>query len=110
MGFTYMQSLREKVGYVSLKTRYNEIQAKNFPSLLGEEQIENESKMDELTDLDDTSAAATPNDDKDEKIASLEAQVNKLKDKDDEINNLQEVIANTKVELNSIKASYDVSR
>ena len=43
--FTYMQSLRAKVGYVSLKTRYNEIQAKNFPSLFGDEQIENVSNM-----------------------------------------------------------------
>ena len=115
--FTYMQSLREKVGYVSLKTRYNEIHAKNFPSLFGDEQIENVSNMDELTDLEETSAAATSNDDKEEKIASLEAQVIKLKNKDDElknkdyeINNLREVIAKTNDELTSIKASYDVSQ
>ena len=38
------------------------------------------------------------------------AQVNRLKDKDNEINTLQEVIAKTNAELNSIKASYDVSQ
>ena len=31
----YMQSLKEKVGYVSLKTKYMERQARNFPSLPG---------------------------------------------------------------------------
>ena len=34
----YMQSLRIKVGYVSLKIKYFEHQARNFPSLSGNNQ------------------------------------------------------------------------
>ena len=35
---TYMESLRHKVGYISLKMRHMEFQARNFPSLQGTSQ------------------------------------------------------------------------
>ena len=41
---TYMESLRHKVGYVSLKVKYAEYQAKSFPSLTGQGHFDSSTK------------------------------------------------------------------
>ena len=40
--YLYMQSLRARVGYASLKTLYMEEQARNFPSLTGRDRVNTE--------------------------------------------------------------------
>ena len=55
---TYMQSLRDKIGYVSMKIKYTESQAKMFPSMLGlpgemspEKELEGVWQMNENTEV-----------------------------------------------------------
>ena len=90
----YMKSLKEQVGYVSLKTKYMERQARNFPSLLGFD-TDIISRMDENLngELEDI-VPVNPIEEKDKHIAALEKKVETLiaketKDLDQEKNSHQ---------------------
>ena len=72
-----MQSLKDKVGYVSLKVKYYEQQEMNFPALSGG----SENKLDFLNieekDIDDDHdiLPMNPIQEKDNKIAELEQKI-----------------------------------
>ena len=96
----YMQSLREKIGYVSLKTRFLELQAKNFPSLQGFDTdiVNNVEEHDiECTDI----LPENPIEVKDRHIANLEKEIEVLKATQDEIDSLKKALAQSKLDLST---------
>ena len=96
----YMQGLRDKIGYVSLKTRYLEMQAKNFPSLQGfdtdiiSNMEENEGDAAEI-------CPENPVEIKDKQIASLEKKIKDLKEMQKENKSLKEDLAQSRLELST---------
>ena len=95
----YMQSLRNQVGYVSLKTKYMEQQAKNFPPLIGFDS-DIISNMEEAEDGEvEQIIPICPIAEKDNKIASLEKKLQCVKEKDLEIEKLKEALATVNVDL-----------
>ena len=83
----YMQSLYSQVGYVSLKTKYMEKQARNFPSLPGFD-TEISSNMEENSESDNLEIVpCNPIEEKDKQIAALENSIETWKTK--EIENIQ---------------------
>ena len=56
---SYMQSLKVKLGYESLKSKYLEKQAKNFPSLHGPN-VEERATMEENTETDEPILPSNP--------------------------------------------------
>ena len=91
-----MQSLKTQVGYVSLKTKYMEKQARNFPYLPGFD-IEICSNMEENSDADTLEIfPINPIEEKDMKIASLDKKVESLNAKELEICQFKEASAELK--------------
>ena len=99
--FLYMQSLRLKIGYTSLKTLYMEDQARNFPSLKGTDQ-----QVNEMNEEEDSVVPMNPIELKDKKIYSLLKDLEATKAKDDEINSLKEALVKSTAELKSTKKSF----
>ena len=93
----YMQSLRAHVGYVSIKVKYTEMQARNFPSLPGFDTDISRS-MEENLDGEEYLVPNNPIEEKDRRIAALEQNVEKLKTKEDEISNLKKDLAKSKLD------------
>ena len=96
----YMQSLREKIGYVSLKTRFLELQAKNFPSLQGFDTdiVNNMEEHDvECTDI----LPENPIEVKDRYISNLEKEIEVLKATQDENDSLKKALAQSKLDLST---------
>ena len=92
----YMQSLREKIGYVSLKTRFLELQAKNFPSLQGFDTdiVNNMEEHDvECTDI----LPENPIEVKDRYISNLEKEIEDLHE---EYERLKQIFNEKEVETN----------
>ena len=103
----YMQSLKSQVGYVSLKSKYVEQQARSFPSLPGFDS-DIISNMEENNDLEDL-VPINPIEEKDKKIAALEKTVDRMKNKDEEINQLKELLCKTTAELKTAKNSHNTT-
>ena len=70
----YMQSLRSSVGYVSLKTKYMEQHAKNFPALPGFD-TDIVSSMEENEDQESEIVPISPMEEKDKQICDLKRKV-----------------------------------
>ena len=86
----YMLSLKAQLGYVSLKTKHMERQARHFPSLPGFD-TDISSSMDENGDEESLDIVAiNPIEEKEKKFAALEKKVEMLKTKDSEIAKLKE--------------------
>ena len=98
----YMQGLREKVGYASLKIKYYEYQAKNFPSISGNNQENVGYSNIEDCDNDEECEILpmNPIQEKDKKIAELEQ---KLSESSADFDNLRETLTKTKAELSCVK-------
>ena len=95
----YMQSLKAQVGYVSLKTKYMEKQARNFPPLPGFD-TDIRSNMEESSDIDfEDIIPMNPIEEKDNKIANLEKKLENLKEKETEINQLKEALSKSSADL-----------
>ena len=93
---TYMQSLYAQVGYVSLKTKHMEQQARSFPSLPGfDSDIPSNMEENDLEDL----VPVNPIEEKDKQIAALEKSVEHMGTKDSEIAQLKESLCKSKAEL-----------
>ena len=91
----YMQSLRTQVGYVSIKTKYTELQARNFRSLPGfDTDIAN--TMEENVDAEEYLVPSNPLEEKDRRIATLEMNLESLKNKESEIVELKRDLAQSK--------------
>ena len=78
----YMESLKLQDGYVPMKTRYLEIQAKNYPSLGRKnksddtnQQAEDMDRVDSLGDEGDQVLPVSPVEERDAKIASLQKEL-----------------------------------
>ena len=69
------------MGYISLKTRYLEQQARNFPSLNRKDTGQEGSTMEENQDTDEPIMPSNPIEEKDMKIALLETEIEKAKAK-----------------------------
>ena len=105
--FQYMESLRQQVGYVSLKIKHLEQQAKNFPSLPG---FDNEEKSNMCEDYDeDEIVPVNPLEEKDNQIANLEKQVALLKEKEAEHSDLKQRLIEYQEELVTVKSNYKTS-
>ena len=74
----YMHSLRTSVGYVSLKTKYLELQARNFPFLPGFD-TDISSNMEENELGEEGIVPVNPIEEKDRQIAELEKSVEESK-------------------------------
>ena len=106
---TLHAELKVSVGYVSLKTKYTEKQAKNFPSLPGFD-TEISSNMEENNDSDTGDIVPmNPIEEKDKKIAALEKRVESLKGQESEISKLKEALSKSSAELKSEKMSNKTS-
>ena len=105
--YQYMEGLKSQVGYVSLKTKYVEQQARNFPSLPGFD-TDIRSNMDE--DLgEDNLVPMNPIEEKDKQIAALEKKVECLKTKDEEMNMLREALCKSVAETKILKTENRTS-
>ena len=101
--FHYMMSLKSQLGYVSLKTKHMERQARHFPSLPGFD-TEISSNMDEIGDTDSADIVPmNPIEEKDKKIAALEKNLELLKSKETEIASLKEALTKSTSELKTAK-------
>ena len=101
----YMESLKHKVGYVSLKLKYQESQARNYPSLQGPQQPGYTMEEGELEDI----VPRNPIEEKDMKIYELEKALAQQKTEMSELSQLKESLTKTKAELYSVKQNYNVS-
>ena len=104
--FNYMLSLKTQTGYVSLKTKYTEKQARHFPSLPGFD-TEISSNMDENGDAD--IVPINPIEEKDQQIAALEKKVEALKFNETEVTQLKESLSKSTTELRTAKMNHRMS-
>ena len=74
----YMEQVRTKTGYVSLKRREAEAEARNFPSLYPENQKEMSSMEEELDNNEDAIVFRNPVEQKDLEIQEKMKQIGKL--------------------------------
>ena len=105
----YMQSLKEQVGYVSMKTKYMERQARNFPSLPGFDTDIGSSMEENLDGETEDIVPINPIEEKDKKIASLEKSVEGLKTKEAEITQLKEALSKSSAELDLVSKKHRTS-
>ena len=103
--FPYMQNLRARVGYASLKTLYMEDQAKNYPALNGRE-----GYISEIVEDEEAITPMNPIELKDKKIANLTRKLTEYKEKDTEINQLKETLTKTAAELKVTKRNVHISQ
>ena len=102
----YMQSRKAQTGYVSLKTKYMEKQARHFPSLPGFDS-DISSSMEENGEVD--IVPINPIEEKDLQIAALEKNVESLKSKDIEILQLKEALSKTSADLKISNLNHKTS-
>ena len=82
--YHYMESLKAQAGYVSLKTKFMEKQARNFPALPGFD-TDIRSNMEENGESEfQEIVPSNPIEEKDKKIAVLEKYIETLKIKEKE--------------------------
>ena len=104
----YIQHLKIKLGYTSLKTRYLENLAKHFPSLNRAENLENQ--IEDKLENDDDIIPMNPIELKDKEIASLTVNLEKSIAKELALNNLKEDLKKTTAELNLMKKNFNTSQ
>ena len=103
--FPYMQNLRARVGYASLKTLYMEDQAKNYPALNGRE-----GYISEIVEDEEAITPMNPIELKDKEIVNLTRKLAEYKEKDAEINLLKETLTKTAAELKVTKRNVHISQ
>ena len=112
----YMQSLRDKVGYVSMKIKHAEKQARMFPSMIGlpgekssEQELQNLWSMEEGEQKDFT-PILTPVEEKDKIIAEQEAQLQALLERQQEVPSLAEALEKARIENTVLKKKISLTR
>ena len=103
--FPYMQSLRARVGYASLKTLYMENQVKNYPALTGGERA-----TPDIVEDEDMITPMNPIELKDKEIENLNKKIEESKTKDAEINHLKDTLTKTVAELKATKRNVHISQ
>ena len=98
----YMESLKKKIGYTSLKIKHAENQARMFPSLLGipgekssEQEVEKVWAMDEK---EDEYIMVSPIEERDRIIEKQREEISKLKEMENTNQPMKEDLAATKAE------------
>ena len=104
----YMNSLKIKVLYSSLKTQYMEQQARNFPSLLGSDTVS--SNMEEEFDGEEAIFPMNPIESKDKEIASLQKQLCDLKTCVSETDKLKEDLSKSSADLAIAQKNFQISQ
>ena len=106
----YMESLYAKVGYPSLKAKYFQHQAKNFPALNGADSARN-TNMEENEDYDeDFLTPMNPLDEKNKEIASLVKQLDEKSTTMDELNTAKEALKKSKAMLKITRKDLHTSQ
>lgn len=112
----YMQSLKNKVGYVSMKIKYIEQQAKMFPSLLGfpgekssEQELEGAWSMEEGENGKMT-AILNPIEERDKTICEQKQQIDLLCKNQQKANTLNEDFEKIKAENLTLKKKINYTR
>ena len=104
--FHYMESLKTQVGYMSLKSKHVEKQARNFPSLPGfDTDISSNMEEHDLQDI----VPMNPIEEKDRKIAALEKNIDTWKSKETENIQLREALTKSVAELKTVKSDHRTS-
>ena len=111
---TYMQSLSDKIGYVSMK--YTESQAKMFPSMLGlpgemssEKELEGVWQMNENTEVGEFTIL-TPIEEKDKIISEQTSKIKLLVEKQNELPSIQEALEKMESENTLLKKKISLTR
>ena len=116
---TYMQSLRDKIGYVSMKIRYAENQAKMFPSLIGlpgekssEQELQSLWNMEEGENTVEGgfTTILTPVEEKDKIISEQTSKIQSLIDQQVVLPSLQENLRKIEAENNLLKRKLSFTR
>ena len=116
---TYMQSLRDKIGYVSMKIRYAENQAKMFPSLIGlPGEKSSEQELQSLWDMEEGeipveggfTTILTPVEEKDKIISEQTSKIQSLLDQQVVLPSLQENLRIIEAENNLLKRKLSFTR
>ena len=115
-----MQSLRDKVGYVSMKIKYAEKQAQMFPSMLGlpgekssEQELQGLWSMEEgehTTEEGGFTAILTPIEEKDKIILEQTTKIQLLLEKQGNMPSMQEDLEKIKTENNLLKKKLSFTR
>ena len=103
----YMNSLKVKVGYSSLKTKYMEMQARHFPSLQGTDSLIPTMEEDPESNIE--IFPTNPVEEKDKEIHELKKELDEAKTTVSEINNLKETVTKLSAELKISKTKQRVS-
>ena len=112
----YMQSLRDKVGYVSMKIKHAEKQARMFPSMIGllgekssEQELQSLWTMEE-GEQKDFIPILTPVEEKDKIIAEQEAKLQVLLERQQEAPSLAEALEKARIENIVLKKKISLTR
>ena len=103
----YMNSLKIKVGYSSMKTKFLELHARNFPSLQGSDNIT--ANMEESEDIENL-FPSNPIEEKDKEIAKLKKEVSNLAEVPTELAALKETLTKVSAQLKIAKQDVQISR
>ena len=103
----YMNSLKIRVGYSSLKAKHLDLQSRNFPSLKGSA---TGSNMEEDSEEVDPLYPTNPIEEKDRQIATLQVEMAALNAKAADTKKLEESLANASAELAAAKKDCQISR
>ena len=113
---TYMQGLRSSVGYISMKIKHIEKQAKMFPSLIGlpgekssEQEIEGAWAMDEDETIK-TAEILNPIEERDKTILEQNELIENLKEFQLKANSLTEELEKTQAENLTMKKKINFTR
>ena len=108
--YHYMESLKTQVGYVSLKTKFVEKQARNYPALPGFD-TDIRSNMEENGESEiQEIVPSNPIEEKDKKIAVLEKYIETLKIKEKENTSLKEALSKSTADLKVAKSYQRTSQ
>ena len=111
-----MQSLRDKLGYVSMKIKYNERQTQMFPSMLGlpgemssEQELKGVWQMNENLDTADH-PILTPIEEKDKIITEQNSKLKILLENHEELPKLKAAMEKVESENNVLKKKISFTR
>lgn len=112
----YMQSLRDKIGYVSMKIKFTERQSRMFPSMLGlpgelssEQELQGVWQMNENSDNADH-PILTPIEEKDQIISEQNSKIKVLLENHDELPKLKATLEKVEKENNVLKKKITFTR
>ena len=103
----YMETVRTKTGYVSLKRREAEAEARNFPSLYPEIQNEMSSMEEELDSNEEAIVFRNPVEQKDLEIQEKMKQIGKL---EKIIQDQEDVVTQAKEKMATVENNLSTSR